>query len=151
MIIRQRILIVGGGGAVGLCAIQLAVAGGCHVSTTCGNESVDRALAAGAEQAVDYTAEDVEVAIRGYFDAVLDTIGTPEAERIGIYLLKRGGHYMTLQVSMKACAIVPVSFAIFFLITCMLCCFFFPCILSRYNSFCIFIRGKLHHWQTAMD
>ncbi|KAL2523544.1 Zinc-binding oxidoreductase [Abeliophyllum distichum] len=51
----------------------------------------------GAEQAVDYTTEDYEVAIKGYFDAVLDTIGVPETERLGINLLKRGGHYMTLQ------------------------------------------------------
>lgn len=48
---------VGGGGAVGFSAIQLSVAAGCHVSTTCGGESVDRILAAGAEQAVDYTTE----------------------------------------------------------------------------------------------
>lgn len=48
---------VGGGGAVGFAAIQLAVAAGCHVSTTCGDESIDRLLAAGVEQAVDYTAE----------------------------------------------------------------------------------------------
>ncbi|CAI9773514.1 unnamed protein product [Fraxinus pennsylvanica] len=93
----QRVLVVGGGGAVGFSAIQLAVAAGCHVSTTCGGESVDRLLAAGAEQAVDYTTEDYEVAIKGYFDTVLDTIGVPETERIGINLLKRGGHYMTLQ------------------------------------------------------
>lgn len=48
---------MGGGGAVGFSAIQLSVAAGCHVSTTCGGESVDRILAAGAEQAVDYTTE----------------------------------------------------------------------------------------------
>ncbi|KAA8523946.1 hypothetical protein F0562_010369 [Nyssa sinensis] len=93
----QRLLVVGGGGAVGFSAIQLSVAAGCHVSTTCGSESIDRVLAAGAEQAVDYTTEDVEFAIKGQFDAVLDTIGVPETERIGINLLKRGGHYMTLQ------------------------------------------------------
>ncbi|KAI5662479.1 hypothetical protein M9H77_21802 [Catharanthus roseus] len=93
----QRVLVVGGGGAVGLSAIQLAVAAGCHVSTTCGSESIERVLAAGAEQAVDYTTEDLEVTIKGYFDAVLDTIGMPETERISINLLKRGGHYMTLQ------------------------------------------------------
>jgi NADPH:quinone reductase-like Zn-dependent oxidoreductase len=54
---RQRVLVVGGGGAVGLSAIQLAVAAGCHVSTTCGSESIERVLAVGAEQAVDYTTE----------------------------------------------------------------------------------------------
>ncbi|XP_059662687.1 uncharacterized protein LOC132308585 [Cornus florida] len=93
----QRLLVVGGGGAVGFSAIQFAVAAGCHVSTTCGSETIDRVLAAGAEQAVDYTTEDVEYAIKGQFDAVLDTIGAPETERMGINLLRRGGHYMTLQ------------------------------------------------------
>lgn len=54
---RHRVLVIGGGGAVGFSAIQLAVAAGCHVSTTCGGESISRMLAAGAEQAVDYTTE----------------------------------------------------------------------------------------------
>ncbi|KAH7544079.1 hypothetical protein JRO89_XS15G0101600 [Xanthoceras sorbifolium] len=92
----QRLLVLGGGGAVGFAAIQFSKAVGCHVSTTCGSKSIDRVLAAGAEQAVDYTAEDIELAIRGKFDAVLDTIGGPETERLGINFLKRGGHYMTL-------------------------------------------------------
>ena len=54
---RQRLLVVGGGGAVGFAAIQLAVAAGCHVTTTCGHQSINRVMAAAAEQAVDYTAE----------------------------------------------------------------------------------------------
>ncbi|GLU15443.1 hypothetical protein SLE2022_319330 [Rubroshorea leprosula] len=93
----QRLLVIGGGGAVGFSAIQLAVAAGSHVTTTCGPQSIERILAAGAEQAVDYTAEDIELTIKGKFDAVLDTIGVQETERIGINFLKRGGHYMTLQ------------------------------------------------------
>ncbi|XP_008798278.2 reticulon-4-interacting protein 1, mitochondrial-like isoform X3 [Phoenix dactylifera] len=93
----QRLLVLGGGGAVGLAAIQLSVAAGCSVSTTCGSKSIDRVLEAGAEQAVDYTVEDTELAIKGQFDAVLDTIGIPVNERIGINFLKKGGHYMTLQ------------------------------------------------------
>ncbi|CAN6558210.1 unnamed protein product [Malus baccata var. baccata] len=93
----QRLLVVGGGGAVGLAAIQISVARGCHVTTTCGKKSIDRVLAAGAEQAVDYTAENIEFTIKGKFDAVLDTIGGPETERICINFLKRSGHYMTLQ------------------------------------------------------
>ncbi|XP_042061091.1 reticulon-4-interacting protein 1, mitochondrial-like [Salvia splendens] len=93
----QRVLVVGGGGAVGFSAIQLAVAAGCHVSTTCGGESIEHILAAGAEQAVDFSTEGHEQSIKGYFDAVLDTVGIPETEKMGINLLKRGGHYMTLQ------------------------------------------------------
>ncbi|CAA0816011.1 GroES-like zinc-binding alcohol dehydrogenase family protein [Striga hermonthica] len=93
----QRVLVLGGGGAVGFSAIQLAVAYGCNVCTTCGSESISRMLAAGAEQAVDYATENYEVSLKGYFDAVLDTIGVPETERIGVNVLKKGGHYMTLQ------------------------------------------------------
>ncbi|KAI4333621.1 hypothetical protein L6164_018405 [Bauhinia variegata] len=93
----QRILVVGGGGAVGFSAIQIAVATGCHVATTCGTESIERILAAGAQQAVDYVNEEVELTIKGKFDAVLDTIGVAETERMGVNFLKRGGYYMTLQ------------------------------------------------------
>ncbi|MQM03803.1 hypothetical protein Taro_036586 [Colocasia esculenta] len=93
----QRLLVLGGGGAVGLSAIQLAVSIGCSVIATCGSQSFERVLSAGAEKAIDYTSEDIERSIKGDFDAVLDTIGRPETERIGTNLLKRGGHYMTLQ------------------------------------------------------
>ncbi|KAF6155933.1 hypothetical protein GIB67_039264 [Kingdonia uniflora] len=93
----QRVLVIGGGGAVGLAGIQLAVATGCHVATTCGHQSIDRVLEVGAEQAIDYTSEDIALKIEGQFDAVLDTIGVPETERLGINFLKRGGYYMTLQ------------------------------------------------------
>lgn len=48
---------IGGGGAVGLAAVQLAVAAGCSVSATCGAQSIEQVLAAGAEKAIDYTAE----------------------------------------------------------------------------------------------
>ncbi|OMO59849.1 hypothetical protein COLO4_34031 [Corchorus olitorius] len=54
---RLRLLVVGGGGAVGFAAIQLAVAAGCHVTSTCGSQSINRLSAAGAKQAVDSTVE----------------------------------------------------------------------------------------------
>ncbi|CAL9749436.1 unnamed protein product [Musa acuminata subsp. burmannicoides] len=106
----QRLLVLGGGGAVGLAAIQIAVAAvlsvtaGCSVSATCGSQSIERVLAFGAEQAIDYTAEDIEVAIKGQFDAVLDAVGVPETERTGINLLKKGGHYMMLQAKTASLA-----------------------------------------------
>ncbi|XP_068666292.1 uncharacterized protein [Aristolochia californica] len=93
----QKVLVLGGGGAVGLSAIQISVAAGCRVSTTCGDQSIKRSLELGAEQAIDYTSEDIELALKEQFDAVLDTIGIPETERLGINVLKKGGHYMTLQ------------------------------------------------------
>ncbi|KAL7163121.1 hypothetical protein ACSBR2_039256 [Camellia fascicularis] len=94
----QRMLVVSGGGAVNFATIQLAVATEYQVSTICGSESIDWAMAAGAEQAVDYTTQDIESALKGQFDAVLNTTGALETERTGINLLRRGGHYMTLQI-----------------------------------------------------
>ncbi|KAH0880769.1 hypothetical protein HID58_068163 [Brassica napus] len=96
-ILEGQRLLVFGGGAVGFAAIQLGVAFGCHVTASCVGQTKDRILAAGAEQAVDYLTEDIEVAVKGKFDAVLDTIGRPETERIGINFLRKGGNYMTLQ------------------------------------------------------
>ncbi|CAL9114721.1 unnamed protein product [Musa acuminata var. zebrina] len=48
--------------------------------------------------------QDIEVAIKGQFDAVLDTMGVPETERTGINLLKKGGHYMMLQAKTASLA-----------------------------------------------
>jgi len=90
-------LVFGGGGAVGLAAIHIAVATGCHVTTTCGSGSVDRVLKAGVEQAVNYSTQDVESTLKGQkFDAVFDTIGGEDTERIGVDLVKKGGNYMTV-------------------------------------------------------
>ncbi|KAG0614777.1 hypothetical protein M758_6G202600 [Ceratodon purpureus] len=93
----QKVLIMGGGGAVGLAGISLAKAAGCYVACTCGKRSMEKVKEAGAEEAVDYTAPDFKDQFRERFDVVLDTIGLPETEASGIDLLKRGGQYMTLQ------------------------------------------------------
>ncbi|XP_024394923.1 uncharacterized protein [Physcomitrium patens] len=93
----QKVLIMGGGGAVGLAAIALAKAAGCYVACTCGKRSMEKVKEAGAEEAVDYTSPNVKGEFQDRFDVVLDTIGVPETETTGISLLLRGGQYMTLQ------------------------------------------------------
>lgn len=93
----QKVLVLGGGGAVGLAAIQLAKAVGCHITCTCGKRSTDRVMEAGAEHIVDYTSENLRDKLGGRFDAVLDTIGVSETEALGVSSLRKGGHYMTLQ------------------------------------------------------
>ncbi|KAH7528278.1 hypothetical protein FEM48_Zijuj05G0055500 [Ziziphus jujuba var. spinosa] len=94
----DRVLVLGGGGSVGFAAIQLAVASGCHVTATSGSHGIDRILAAGAEQAVDHTVlEDIKLAIKGRFDVVIDTIGAPKTEKIGINVLDKGGRYTKLE------------------------------------------------------
>ncbi|KAJ7565464.1 hypothetical protein O6H91_02G062200 [Diphasiastrum complanatum] len=93
----QRVLVMGGGGAVGLAAIYLSRALGCQVSCTCGKRSIDLVKEAGADETIDYTSENIQGQFKGQFDAVLDTIGVEETEAAGVNVLKRGGHYLTLQ------------------------------------------------------
>lgn len=93
----QRVLVMGGGGAVGLAAIQLAGSLGCHVATSCGDSSMEKVRQAGAMQAVHYASPKLKEELEGQFDAVLDTVGMPETEADGVQLLAPGGTYMTLQ------------------------------------------------------
>jgi NADPH:quinone reductase-like Zn-dependent oxidoreductase len=88
---------MGGGGAVGLSAIQLARSAECYVACTCGKRSMERVKEAGAEEAIDYTTPNINLQFKDRFDVVLDTIGLPETEAAGTKLLQRGGHYLTLQ------------------------------------------------------
>ncbi|XP_056173182.1 uncharacterized protein LOC130139680 [Syzygium oleosum] len=90
MKIGERVLIVGGDEIIGYSAIQLAVAHGCHIVTTCRGENIALVLAAGANQAVDCLSEDIQLAVKEKFDVVFDTIGAARTERIGLGLLKRG-------------------------------------------------------------
>ncbi|KAF2284461.1 hypothetical protein GH714_022019 [Hevea brasiliensis] len=83
----QRLLVVGGGGAVGFTAIQLAVAAGCHVTTTCGSQSIEGVLKAGAEQAVDYIAEGEAASLTDRYGLA---VGLPVATAI---LLKKQIQY----------------------------------------------------------
>jgi NADPH:quinone reductase-like Zn-dependent oxidoreductase len=55
----ETVLISGGGGGVGVAAIQLAKIGGARVITTCGSaEKCDRAIGLGADVAVNYRERD---------------------------------------------------------------------------------------------
>ncbi|CAK9274037.1 unnamed protein product, partial [Sphagnum jensenii] len=93
----ERILVMGGGGAVGLTAIQLAKSTECYVACTCGKRSMELVKEAGAMEVIDYTTPNIDLQFTNRFDVVLDTIGLPETEAAGIRLLQAGGHYLTLQ------------------------------------------------------
>lgn len=100
----ERVLIMGGGSAVGTAAAQLATARGCHVAATCGPRSRARLSSLGVTQLADYTAgRDGAVSAvaerEGWapFDVALDTVGSQKSERGAIGLLRRGvGRYVTL-------------------------------------------------------
>ncbi len=67
----ERLLIVGGTGAVGSAAIQIARHLGAHVTTLSGADNLSLARALGADVALDYRADPVP----GSFDVILDIPG----------------------------------------------------------------------------
>lgn len=90
----KRVLVHGGAGGVGGFAIQIAVAHGAHVTTTCSARNIDYVTGElGAEAAIDYTAgpwEKAPAATAQPFDVVVDTIGGPY-QAASMRLLRRGG------------------------------------------------------------
>ena len=85
----QRILIHGGAGGVGHMAIQLAKARGATVLATVSAGDLDFARSLGADEAIDYKAQDF-VAVAGQVDLVLDLVGG-ETQARSVAVVKPGG------------------------------------------------------------
>ena len=85
----QTILIQGGAGGVAGFAIQLARHLGAHVITTTSKANADYVRRLGADQVIDYNAEDFTQVVSGC-DAVLDTVGGDVATR-SFAVLRPGG------------------------------------------------------------
>jgi len=78
----QRVLINGTTGGVGIFAVQIAKAKGCHVVATCSGEKADFVKQLGADETVDYKQGDlIQTLSQTYgtedkrFDVVFDTVG----------------------------------------------------------------------------
>jgi len=69
----QRVLINGAAGGVGTYAVQIAKSMGAHVTGVCGSSSVEMVLGLGADEVIDYTAEDFASGERTY-DLILDNV-----------------------------------------------------------------------------
>jgi len=77
----DRVFINGGSGGCGIFAIQFAKVVGCHVTTTCSSRNLQFCKDLGADEVIDYTAEDVISVLKGQgqvYDHVIDHIGLPE-------------------------------------------------------------------------
>jgi alcohol dehydrogenase len=91
----QRILIHGGAGGIGSCAIQVAKRLGAHVTATTSSGSLAYVRELGADDVIDYTLRDFT--IRGpMFDAVLDVVGGDVYLR-SFAILRRGGAIVSMK------------------------------------------------------
>lgn len=85
----QKIFIHGGAGGIGSVAIELAKHIGAYVATTATGEGLTLVKELGADQVVDYKAEDFTNVLHD-FDAVFDTVGGEDFDKT-LDTLKRGG------------------------------------------------------------
>jgi NADPH:quinone reductase-like Zn-dependent oxidoreductase len=90
----SKVLVQGGAGGVGVCAVQIAKAFSAEVAATAGPANQDFLRQLGADHAIDYTRERVEDRLSGY-DVVLDGVGEP-AWTSSLRVLRRGGKLITL-------------------------------------------------------
>ena len=85
----ERILIQGGAGGVAGFAIQLAKHIGAHVIATCSARNIDYVRSLGADEAIDYNAQDFTETVSDC-DAVFETVGGDVAWRSFAVLKPRG-------------------------------------------------------------
>jgi NADPH:quinone reductase-like Zn-dependent oxidoreductase len=96
----ETILIQGGAGGVASFAIQLAKHIGARVITTTSAANVDYVRGLGADEVIDYNAQDFTRAVSGC-DAVFDTVGGDVAQK-SFAVLKPGGRAAFIASGMEA-------------------------------------------------
>jgi NADPH:quinone reductase-like Zn-dependent oxidoreductase len=99
---RERLLVHGGSGAVGVFAIQLARFRGAHVIATASAHNLEFVSRLGAEQVIDYRAVRFEDVLRD-IDVVFDTVGGETLDR-SWGVLKPGGRMVTIAASSEESA-----------------------------------------------
>ena len=90
----QTVLIHGGSGGVGHCAIQIAKAKGARVIATASTANQEFLKKLGADQAIDYTTTKFEDGVKGV-DVVLDAVGGDTLTR-SYGVVKKGGIIVTI-------------------------------------------------------
>lgn len=90
----QKILIHGAAGGIGSVAVQLAKHLGADVAATAGAEDADFVKSLGADEVIDYRAQNFAALLKDY-DAVFDTVGG-ETNRKSYTVLKPGGALVSM-------------------------------------------------------
>jgi len=87
-----NVLVLGGSGGNGICAIQIAKAHGAKVYTTCSGKNVDFVKSLGADEVIDYTTNDWSEVLKGKdLDCVFDTVGQDGTAQKAVGVLKDNG------------------------------------------------------------
>jgi NADPH:quinone reductase-like Zn-dependent oxidoreductase len=92
----QKVLIYGASGAVGTSAVQLAKYFGAHVTGVCGSSNLELVKTLGADEAIDYTKEDI-TARRDTYDVVFDAVGKRKSKNFRYAkVLSHKGRYLSV-------------------------------------------------------
>ncbi len=94
----QRVLIHGAGGGVGTMAVQVAVARGAHVTAVCGSGSAALVASLGADEVIDYAAEDWLTRVEAGGERYDVILGVNGHRPLGHYRrgLVEGGRYVMI-------------------------------------------------------
>jgi alcohol dehydrogenase len=90
----QKIFIHGGAGGIGTIAIQIAKHIGAYVATTATGEGVEYVTQLGADQVIDYKAQDFSQTLHD-FDAVFDAVGGDDFDK-SFGILKQDGRAVSM-------------------------------------------------------
>jgi NADPH:quinone reductase-like Zn-dependent oxidoreductase len=91
----RRVIINGATGGVGHVALQIARAGGAHVTAVCSGRNIERAKTLGAEQVIDYQSRDF-TREEMHYDIVFDSFGRLGFTAAGRVLAPQGVYATTL-------------------------------------------------------
>ena len=112
---EHTVLVTGGAGGVGGYAVQLAALAGARVIATASAGNAEHLRKLGADEVVDYRAEDVHARVRELtegrgVDAIVDTVG-PDSATAGLALLVHGGGVAAVAGRPDLTAVAPFGIA----------------------------------------
>lgn len=87
--VGQTVLINGAAGGVGTFAVQIAKLHGATVTAVCSGRNVEMVRSLGADEVIDYTAEDISQ-MRGRFDLIFDNAGSQRPSVLAKMLTPNG-------------------------------------------------------------
>ncbi len=90
----ERVLVIGASGAVGSAAVQIAKHFGAHVSAVCSAPNAALVRSIGADEAIDYRAQDI-LSAQARYDVIMDCVGEASFRTHG-KLLNSGGRLVLI-------------------------------------------------------